>query len=142
MPRPGAAALLELFVGVSGPGLCRDVPGELLFVEAGVVPGDVPVVHLVRDAEVPEAAEEVLLDALDEVAAVDEVLLAQGEEVAPVGPSETEQELRPESGEWDLRRPRLGPHSMAVRLGVRERARRKLRVNFDKGTIRSRKSNG
>jgi len=54
-------------------------------VEAGVAPGDVPVVHLVRDAEVAEAAEEVLLDALDEVAAVDEVLLAQREEVAAVG---------------------------------------------------------
>jgi hypothetical protein len=62
-----------------------DVSGELLVVEAGVAPGDVPVVHLVRDAEGPEAAEEVLIDALDEVAAVDEVLLAQGQEVAPVG---------------------------------------------------------
>ena len=73
---------------------------ELLLVEAGVAPGDVPIVHLVRDAEVPEAAEEVLLDALHEVAAVDEVLLAQGQEVAPVGPfrggGEAEQELRAE----------------------------------------------
>jgi hypothetical protein len=58
-------ALLELFVGVSGAGLRRDVAGELLPVEAGVAPEDVPVVHLVRDAEVPEAAEEVLLHALD-----------------------------------------------------------------------------
>jgi hypothetical protein len=40
---------------------------------------DRPVVHLVRDAEVAEAAEEVLLDTLDEVAAVDEVLLAKRE---------------------------------------------------------------
>jgi len=96
----GAAALLELFVGVSGSGLRRDVAGELLLVEAGVAPGDVPVVHLVRDAEVPEAAEEVLLHALDEVAAVDEVLLAQGEEVAAVGAlrggGEAEEELRAE----------------------------------------------
>jgi hypothetical protein len=79
----GPAALVELLEGVSGPGLGGDVSGELLLVEAGVAPGDVPVVHLVRDAEVPEAAEEVLLDALHEVAAVDEVLLAEGEEVAP-----------------------------------------------------------
>ena len=95
-----AAALLELLEGVSGPGLRRDVAGELLLVEAGVAPGDVPVVHLVRDAEVAEAAEEVLLDALDEVAAVDEVLLAQGEEVAAVGAlrggGEAEEELRAE----------------------------------------------
>jgi hypothetical protein len=81
----------------------RDVAGELLFVEAGVAPGDVPVVHLVRDAEVPEAAEEVLLHALDEVAAVDEVLLAQGEEVAAVGAlrggGEAEEELRAEVGD-------------------------------------------
>jgi len=96
----GAAALLELVVGVSGSGLGRDVAGELLLVEAGVAPGDVPVVDLVRDAEVPEAAEEVLLDARDQVAAVDEVLLAQGEEVAAVGAlrggGEGEQELRAE----------------------------------------------
>ena len=96
----GAAALLQLLVGVSGSGLGRDVAGELLLVEAGVAPGDVPVVDLVRHAEVPEAAEEVLLDALDQVAAVDEVLLAQGEEVAAVGAlrggGEGEQELRAE----------------------------------------------
>jgi hypothetical protein len=84
--RARAAALLELLVGVSGARLRRDVPGQLLLVEAGVAPGDRPVVHLVRDAEVAEAAEEVLLDALDEVAAVDEVLLAESEEVAAVGP--------------------------------------------------------
>ena len=76
----GPAALVELLEGVSGPGLGGDVSGELLLVEAGVAPGDRPVVHLVRDAEVPEAAEEVLLDALHEVAAVDEVLFAQGQE--------------------------------------------------------------
>ena len=74
--------------------------GQLLLVEAGVAPGDVAVVDLVRDAEVLEAAEEVLLDALDEVAAVDEVLLAEGEEVAAVGAlrggGEAEQELRAE----------------------------------------------
>ena len=96
----GPAALVELLEGVSGAGLGGDVSGELLLVEAGVAPGDVPVVHLVRDAEVPEAAEEVLLDALHEVAAVDEVLLAQGEEVAPVGAlrggGEAKQELRAE----------------------------------------------
>jgi hypothetical protein len=50
--------------------------------------------------KVPEAAEEVLFDALDEVAAVDEVLLAQGEEVAAVGAlrggGEAEEELRAE----------------------------------------------
>ena len=96
----GPAALVELLEGVSGPGLGGDVSGELLLVEAGVAPGDVPIVHLVRDAEVPEAAEEVLLDALHEVAAVDEVLLAQGQEVAPVGAfrggGEAEQELRAE----------------------------------------------
>jgi hypothetical protein len=83
--RARAAALLELLVGVSGARLGRDVPGQLLFVEAGVAPGDVPVVHLVRDAEVAEAAEEVLLDAKGEVAAVDEILLAESEEVAAVG---------------------------------------------------------
>jgi hypothetical protein len=98
--RARAAALLELLVGVSGARLGRDVPGQLLLVEAGVAPGDRPVVHLVRDAEVAEAAEEVLLDALDEVAAVDEVLLAQREEVAAVGAlgggGEAEQELRTE----------------------------------------------
>jgi hypothetical protein len=55
------AALVELLEGVSGAGLGGDVSGELLLVEAGVAPGDVPVVHLVRDAEVPEAAEEALL---------------------------------------------------------------------------------
>ena len=81
----GPAALVELLEGVSGPGLGGDVSGELLLVEAGVAPGDVPVVHLVRHAEVAEAAEEVLLDALHEVAAVDEVLLAESEEVAAVG---------------------------------------------------------
>ena len=79
------AALVELLEGVSGPGLGGDVSGELLLVEAGVAPGDVPIIHLVRHAEVAEAAEEVLLDALDEVAAVDEVLLAESEEVAAVG---------------------------------------------------------
>jgi hypothetical protein len=83
--RARAAALLELLVGVSGARLRRDVPVKLLLVEAGVAPGEVPVVHLVRDAEVAEAAEEVVLDGLDEVAAVDEVLLAEREEVAAVG---------------------------------------------------------
>ena len=34
-----------------------------------------------------------------------------------------ELELRPESGESDPRCPRLGTHSMAVRLGARERAK-------------------
>jgi hypothetical protein len=82
----GPAALVELLEGVSGPGLGGDVSGELLLVEAGVAPGDVPVVHLPPDAAVAQAAEEVLLDALDEVAAVDEVLLAESEEVAPIGP--------------------------------------------------------
>ena len=95
-----AAAPLELLEGVAGARLRGDVVRQLLFVEAGVAPGDVPIVHLVRDAEVPEAAEEVLLDALHEVAAVDEVLLAQDEEVAPVGAfrggGEAEQELRAE----------------------------------------------
>ncbi len=96
----GAPALLQLLVGVSGSGLGGDVAGELLLVEAGVAPGDVPVVDLVWHAKVPEAAEEVLPDALDEVAAVDEVLLTQGEEVAAVGAlrrgGEGEQELRAE----------------------------------------------
>jgi hypothetical protein len=81
-----AAALLELLVGVSGARLGRDVPGQLLLVEAGVAPGDDPVVHLVRDAEVAEAAEEVLLDALDEVASVG----------ALEGGGKAEQELRTE----------------------------------------------
>jgi hypothetical protein len=81
----GAAAGLELLVGVSGAVLGGDVAGELLLVEAGVAPGDVAVVHGVGHAEVAEAAEKVAADSFDEVAAVDEVLLAEGEEVAAVG---------------------------------------------------------
>jgi hypothetical protein len=38
----GPAALVELLVGASGAGLGGDVSGELLLVEAGVAPGDVP----------------------------------------------------------------------------------------------------
>jgi hypothetical protein len=84
LEKVGHEVRVELLAGVSGARLRRDVPGQLLLVEAGVAPGDVPIVHLVRDAEVPEAAEEVLLDALHEVAAVDEVLLAKCEEVTAV----------------------------------------------------------
>ena len=75
---------------------------ERLLVEAGAPPRDVRVVDFVGDAEVAKGAEEAALDALDEVAAVDEVLAAEGEQVAAVGAlgggGEAEQELRARSG--------------------------------------------
>jgi hypothetical protein len=101
----GAFVLLELVEGVPGAGLGGDVPGQLLLVEPGVAPGDVAVVHLVRDAEVVEAAEQVAADSFDQVAAEDKVLLAQGQEVAAIGAlgggGEAEQEL---GRKWSMRR--------------------------------------
>lgn len=93
-----AAALLELVVGVAGPGLGRHVAGELLFVEARVAPGDVPVVDLVRHSEVAEAAEKVLLHALDQVAAEDQVLLAEGEQVSSVAALGSRRQAQQEPG--------------------------------------------
>ena len=76
---------LPLLEGVLSASLGGEGLGELLFVEAAAAPGDGGVVHLVRDAEVAEGAEQALLDAGGDVAAVDEVLLTQAEEVAAVG---------------------------------------------------------
>jgi hypothetical protein len=69
-----------------------------LLIEAGASPRDVLVVHVVGDAEVAEAREEAALDRLFNVAAVDEVLAAQGKEVATVSAlgrgGEAQQEAR------------------------------------------------
>ena len=95
--RGGAAVFAQLLVGVAGAGLRRDVAGQLLFVEARVAPGDGAVVHLVGDAVVVEAAEQVAPDALDQVTAVGEVFLAEREQIAAVGAlrggGEAEEEL-------------------------------------------------
>ena len=75
--RSAASALLELVEGVLCPRPSGHVTGELVLVEPGVAPGDVAVVDLVGNAEYLETAEQVARDPFHQVAAVDEILLAQ-----------------------------------------------------------------
>ena len=70
---------------VFGAFLGGDGVRERGFVEAAAASGDVGVVDLVGDADVVEGREALAPDALEEIAAVDEVLAAEREEVAAVG---------------------------------------------------------
>ena len=70
-------------------------------VEPCAPPRNIRVIHIVRHAEVVERWEQVLAHAVHEIAAIDEVLLEQRQQVATVAPfgrgSQAEQELRPEA---------------------------------------------
>jgi hypothetical protein len=98
--RPGAAALVELLEGVGRARVHGEARGEGVLVETGVAPWDVRIVHLVRDAEILEAAELLPPQAFEKVAPIDQVLLAEGQKVAAVrslrGRGEAQHELRPE----------------------------------------------
>ncbi len=98
--RPGAGPLPVLLESVGGARLGGDRLRQCLVVEPAAPPGDVGVVHLVGHAEVVEGDQEVPADTVEEIAPVDEVLLAEGEEVAAVGPlgggGEAEEEPRPD----------------------------------------------
>ena len=81
---PRATALLQLLECILGARLGGDRVRQRFFVEASVAPGDVPVVDLVRHAEISEWSEQPSADAIPEIVAIDEVLGAQGEQVAPI----------------------------------------------------------
>src|SRR5262249_8575691 len=53
---------------------------------AGAAPGDVSVIDVVGHAEVVERGKESPSDSVPEIVTIDEVLAAQGEQVAPVRP--------------------------------------------------------
>jgi hypothetical protein len=95
-----ATVLSHLLECVLGAGFDGDAPRQLFLVKAGVSPGDIVVVDLVRHAVVSESAEETLLDSFDKIAPVDEVSFAQVQEVPTVCPlwrgGEAQKELRAE----------------------------------------------
>jgi len=85
-------------------------------VEAAAAPRDVGVVDLVRKPEVVEGAQQALLDAGGNVAAEDEVLLAQGEQVAPVGAFGRGRESEEEPGVEVVEQPAVGGRGGVVEL--------------------------
>ena len=98
-----AALCPKLLQGVLGPTLRRDGGRQRLLVEPRAPPWDVRVVHVVRHAVVVKWREQALAYAFDQIATVDEVLLAQRQQIASVGPlrrgGQPKQELRLEVGD-------------------------------------------
>ncbi len=100
---PRASKAPELLQGVSGPRPGGQGPGQFVHVEAVAPPGDVAVVHLVGDAVIVEGAQQAFADAVAHVAAEDQILAAQGEQVGSIGAvgggRQTQQEAGLEPGQ-------------------------------------------
>ena len=93
----------ELFEGVLSPTLRGDSGRERLFVETCASPRDVRVVHVIWNAVVVKWREQALAHAFDQIATVDEILLAQRQQIASIGPlgcgGQPQQELWLEVGD-------------------------------------------
>jgi hypothetical protein len=75
-----------LLKSVLGARLSRHSPFEGFLIESGTAPGDVGVVHLVRNTEIVEGSQVALTDARREVTAIDKVFLAEAKEITAVSP--------------------------------------------------------
>ena len=95
--------LSELLERILRSSLGRDRRRQRLLVESRAPPRNVRVVHIVWHAEVVKRREQLSANALDQIAAIDEILLAEREQIAAVAPlgrrREAQQELRVEVGD-------------------------------------------
>ena len=78
-------SLLVLLQGILCPRACRHRLGQGFFIESVTSPWDVGVVHLIRDPKIMERTEQSFFDTSCEITAVHQVLLAECQEIAPVG---------------------------------------------------------
>ena len=105
-----AAQAVVLVQGILRSRLGGNRVGQLLLVEAGAAPGDVLVVDVVGNAVVVEGAQQSAADPLRHVAAVDEIVAAEREQITAVralrSGGKAEQELRLEVAEHPAIRPR------------------------------------
>ena len=76
----------KLLEGVLGSPLCRDSGRERLFVEPRAPPRDVRVVHVIWNAVVVKWREQAVAHALDQIASVDKILLAERQQIASIAP--------------------------------------------------------
>ena len=81
-----AASLAELLERILRSSLGRHRGRQRFFVETRAAPRNVRVVHIVGHAEVVKRRQQLSANALDQIAAIHQILLAEREEVAPIAP--------------------------------------------------------
>ena len=116
--REGAlpAALPPLVEHVLGPRPGRHRGRQRLFVEPGAAPRDVAVVDLVRHPIIMKGTQEPAGDALDQIAAVDEVLAAELEQVATIRALRGRRQAEQEAGLEVVDEPPIGLRRGVVEL--------------------------
>ena len=145
--RPAAAVTLQLLKSVLRSSLGRKGLSKNGLIEPRTPPWNLGVIHIIRDTQITESRQELVLNAGDKVASVNEILLAQTQEVAAVhtvgGGCQTQKELRREV----LDEAAIGPRRGMVKFvydDVIEGVRRKLpKVGYaSEGLDRSEKNIG